>query len=81
MAVEFVLAADRHSLRWKPRLHSKSRPAAFLAIIAMANRASDGLAGASGGKLAAAAGGGSSHRVDPKRAISETAWLISDPMW
>lgn len=57
MLVEFVFAAKRHRIRRKPRLRGKDRPAAFLAVIAMANRNADRFASASDGKLAAAAGG------------------------
>lgn len=58
VTVDLMLAADCHRISRKPRLHRKGRAAAFLAIIAMADRHADGVAGAGGRKLATAAGGG-----------------------
>lgn len=60
MLIHFVLAANRHRIRCKPRLRSKGRSAALLAVIAMTHRDADGFASASGRELAAAAGGGAS---------------------
>lgn len=61
MLINLMLAADRHRIRRKARLKSESRPAAFLAVIAMADRDADGLASAGGGKLATPAGGGAGY--------------------
>lgn len=57
MLIDLVLAADGHRVARKARLKSKSRAAAFLAVIAMADRHADRFAGAGNGKLSAAAGG------------------------
>jgi hypothetical protein len=59
MGVDIMRAAGSHRLCRKARLHGKGRAAAFLAIIAMADRNADRLAGAGDRELAAAAGGGS----------------------
>ena len=58
MFVNAGLAAYRHRIRREARLKSKCRSAAFLAIIAMADRNPDRFAGAGNAELAAAAGGG-----------------------
>lgn len=65
MFIDIMLAPDRHRVRRKAGLKGEGRAAAFLAIIAMTDRDADRLAGASGGELAAAAGGGAdiSHRL------------------
>jgi hypothetical protein len=63
MHIDVVFTTNRHRVRRKPRLHRADRPAAPLAIIAMAHRHADGFSLAGRGKPAAAAGGGAGHLV------------------